>query len=213
MAGEVAVVDYGAGNLLSVARALEHAGATVRLVSEAHAILAAERLILPGVGAFADGMAGLHKCGLADAIKRWIPKERPLMGICLGMQMLLEFSEEFGYHAGLGLLRGGVTPIPATSPAGVRHKIPHIGWNELLPANTSDWTGTILQRTSPGEAVYFVHSFEARPQEPIHRLADCDYDGLRLAAVISNGLVSGCQFHPEKSGPTGLRIIESFLAL
>jgi imidazole glycerol-phosphate synthase subunit HisH len=213
MPNSVAVVDYGAGNLLSVARAFENAGADVHLVSEPNAVLAAERLVLPGVGAFGDGMAELHARGLGDAIKRWVENERPLLGICLGMQMLMEFSEEFGNHAGLGLVEGGVTAIPRANVTGVRHKVPHIGWNELLPGSTEDWRATILERTSPGEAVYFVHSFEAQPQRPAHRLAECNYNGLRLAAVISSGLVYGCQFHPEKSGPTGLRIISSFLNL
>ena len=213
MSASVTVVDYGIGNILSVSRALEHCGAKVLLTDLPAQIAQAQRVVLPGVGAFKDGMDGLRERGLIDAVKQFAASGRPLLGICLGMQMLLEFSEEFGVHEGLGLIPGRVAAIPATTADGLPHKIPHIGWNELnFTAGTTDWRGTILEDVSPGNAVYFVHSFTAQPADIRHRLADCDYNGRLVAAAIRSGMVYGCQFHPEKSGNVGLRILKSFLA-
>ena len=136
------------------------------------------------------------------------------MGICLGMQMMLEASEEFGMHEGLGLIPGNVVAIPPTATDGKPHKIPHIGWNDLLPPTPgTDWNETILAGVSPGTAVYFVHSFAAVPASPEHRLADCDYDGRIISAAVKFGNLYGCQFHPEKSGEAGLRILKNFLLL
>ena len=209
-ARSVTVVDFGRGNLLSVARAFEHCGATVTLADESGPVTAADRLVLPGVGAFGDAMAELARRGLDDAIRAFAATGRPFLGICLGMQLMLDESEEFGRHAGLGLVPGAVTAVPAEGADGRPHRVPHIGWNALRPAN-GGWDGTVLGDIVPGSSVYFVHSFAASPESESDRLADCDYDGVRIAAAIRRGAWTGCQFHPEKSGPVGLHIIENFV--
>lgn len=209
----VTVIDYGIGNLLSVCRALEHCGAEPILSSSATAITSAERLILPGVGAFKDGMLGLQERGLIEPIRQYCATDRPFLGICLGMQMMMGSSEEFGHHEGLGLVPGTVTAIPGIS-AGVSRKIPHIGWNTLRKATGGHWTSTILDGLEPGiDSAYFVHSYAAIPDNPAHCLAQCLYDGHHIAAVIRLGNRYGCQFHPEKSGETGLTIIRNFCSL
>lgn len=204
----VTVIDYGIGNLLSVRRAFEHCGAEVILTDSPAMIKKAEHLVLPGVGAFADGMAGLRERNLINAIRSYAQENRPFMGICLGMQMMLEIGEEFGTHEGLGLINGKVSLIPDTGVDGTAHKIPHIGWNSL--AASANWDETILHGIAPGEAVYFVHSYTAVPLSADNRLADCVYNGQIISAVIRSGNLYGCQFHPEKSGQIGLKIIDNF---
>ena len=210
----VTIIDYGIGNLLSVQRACVYWGAEVDFTDSPGDIDRAEYLILPGVGAFADGMAGLRERGLIEPIRKYAAQNRPFMGICLGMQMMLEVGEEFGKHEGLGLIPGIVTKIPDTGLDGQAHKIPHIGWNAIsLPSDHTDWDETILQGIIPGSAAYFVHSFTAIPTNDSNRLADCDYNGRVISAAIRSGNLYGCQFHPEKSGPIGLKIINRFLEL
>jgi imidazole glycerol-phosphate synthase subunit HisH len=209
---DVAVIDYGIGNLLSVRRGLEYCGATVTVTGERSRILSASRVVLPGVGAFADGMIGLRNSGLDDVVKEVAAKGTPLLGICLGMQMLLDESEEFGISAGLGLIPGRVVAIPTTTIDGHSHKIPHIGWNSLLVSpGRGNWDGTPLQSIKPGEAVYFVHSFMARPIDSYHGIADCLYGGRPVSAAIGRDNIFGCQFHPEKSGEIGLHVLRTFL--
>lgn len=210
---EVAVIDYGMGNLLSVRRGLEHCGAIVTVTADPDVILSARRVVLPGVGAFADGMAGLRGQGLDAVVREVAARGVPLLGICLGMQMLLDESEEFGTNAGLGLIPGKVVPVPSSTTDGHPQKIPHIGWNALvLSKGCENWEGTLLQQVKPGQAVYFVHSFMANPTDPGHRIADCLYGGMPVSAVIGRGSVFGCQFHPEKSGDVGLEVLKSFVA-
>ena len=209
---DVTVVDYGVGNLLSVGRALEHCGAKVTVTSDPRSILAAGRVVLPGVGAFADGMRALQAQGLDGIVHQVAAAGTPLLGICLGMQMLMDASDEFGNTAGLGLIPGRVVQIPTRTATCESHKIPHIGWNELLlPASQSNWQGSLLSGIAPGESVYFVHSFMAQPTAPTHRLADCQYGGLSVSAAVQRGNIVGCQFHPEKSGEVGLRVLKNFL--
>jgi imidazole glycerol-phosphate synthase subunit HisH len=209
---EVAVMDYGVGNLLSVRRALEHCGATVSVTADHQALLAAPRVILPGVGAFANAMTELHARGLDEVSKEIAARGIPLLGICLGMQMLLDESEEFGITGGLGLIAGRVVPVPTMTAEGKPHKIPHIGWNSLvLPDGRASWTGSLLEKIGRDEAVYFVHTFMAPPADSRDRLADCVYGGMQIPAVIERGNVFGCQFHPEKSGEVGLKILRAFL--
>lgn len=210
---EVAVLDYGLGNLLSVSRALEHCGASVKVTADHQTILAASHVVLPGVGAFAHGMAELRRHGLDDVVREVALKTTPLFGICLGMQMLLDESEEFGQSTGLGVIRGRVIPVPAETSQGEPQKIPHIGWNGLTPAQgLESWGQTLLHDVSQVEAVYFVHSFMADPADPKHRIADCIYGGKRVAAAIGRDNIFACQFHPEKSGNTGLKILRTFVS-
>jgi len=213
MTGRVVVVDYGFGNLLSVTRALAHVGAEVVQSSQAASIENADRLVLPGVGAFGVGMAELAARHLVEPIKRFAEKARPFLGICLGMQMMLDRSEEFGRSSGLGLVPGRVVPVPPCGADGAAHKIPYIGWNRLQAAGAKGWDGTILAGLPDDACGYFLHSFMAAPKSSRHRLADCDYDGRTVAATIASGSLYGCQFHPEKSGPVGLRILANFVGL
>lgn len=212
MSAAVAIVDYGVGNLFSVARALEHCGATVSMAGDAASILAAPRLILPGVGAFANGMQELASRGLEAPIRDYCASGRPFFGICLGMQLMFDRSEEFGDWPGLGLLPGVVRAIPPVGTDGVPHKVPHIGWNGLR-AGSADWSGSVLDGVAQGSTVYFVHSYAVHPADPSHRVADADYDGQAICAVVRRGNLHGCQFHPERSGETGLAIVRNFLRL
>ncbi len=210
----VTVVDYGMGNLFSVGRALEHCGAEVHAARTAKAVAQAERLLLPGVGAFADGMRELSRFGMVEPIREFAASGKPLLGICLGMQMLLDESDEFGTTTGLGLIPGRVVSVPSATADGHPQKIPHVGWNALvLPHGRESWEGTLLQEVEPGEAVYFVHSFMASPTDPRHRIADCVYGGMPVSAAIGRENVQGCQFHPEKSGEVGLKVLRRFLVL
>jgi glutamine amidotransferase len=212
MATEVAVIDYGAGNLLSVQRGLEHCGAQVVLTADPERILAAARVVLPGVGAFGSAMQALDALGLVAVLRELARRQTPLLGICLGMQLLLEESEEFGHTKGLGLIPGRVIPLPAKSHNGQSMKIPEIGWNALRPsAGSLGWQGTLLQDCRPLQSVYFVHSFMAVPTQGGHRLADYDFGGHAVSAVVGRDKITGCQFHPEKSGEAGLKILRRFI--
>jgi len=210
---KVTVVDYGIGNLFSVQRALEVAGAAVSLSADPDVIRQAERVVLPGVGAFADGMAGLEGRGLTGPLRDFAATGRPLLGICLGMQMLATLSEEFGQHAGLDLVPGRVRALPGEDAAGRPHKIPHIGWVEIAPPQPGLWAGTLLAGTAPGTAVYLVHSFAVVPDDPRHVLAVCQFGGHAICTAIRRDNIMGCQFHPEKSGQAGLAMLGRFLAL
>ena len=211
MSLQVTVVDYGVGNLYSVTRALESIGAEVQLSSDPEKITRARRLILPGVGAFADGMEGLRERGLIEPIGSYANSGRPLLGICLGMQMLAGCSEEYGLHQGLGLIAGKVRAVPSTTVDGSPQKIPNIGWRRLLPAADADWSRSALASTPQGTAVYLVHSFHFVPDDSAHVLAYCEYGGHRVTSAVGVGKTIGCQFHPEKSGAAGLEILSCFV--
>ena len=209
---KVTIIDYGLSNLLSVQHAFAHFGAETLVTDKAADILAAEALVLPGVGAFQDGMNGLEKLGLVEPIRQKAAAGTPLLGICLGMQMLFDESEEFGLHAGLGLIPGRVVKIPDTDADGQPQRVPHISWNGLWPAGgRTDFAGTALASVTPGQECYFVHSYEAKPTNEADRLADTRYGGRAVCAAAAHGSVLGCQFHPEKSGPVGLGILQGFL--
>ncbi len=211
----VTIIDYGIGNLLNVVRAFQHCGAEVTVVNNASQITGLpDRLVLPGVGAFADGMIELKLRGFDELVKRYAQTERPFLGICVGAQMLFDVGEEFGDHEGLGLIPGRVAPVPAIDMAGHAHPIPHIGWSSLKqPAARSTWKNTILDRIEPGEPMYFVHSFAPVPINEAHRLADTYYNGVRICAAVASGSIYGCQFHPERSAQHGLDILSAFLSL
>ena len=210
---EITVIDYGVGNLLSVQRGLEQCGARVTLTSDPEVVVAAGRVVLPGVGAFSNAMQALEARGMVSALQEVAKSGKPLLGICLGMQLLLEESEEFGHTKGLGLIPGRVVPVPTHTVNGELQKIPHIGWNRLAVSESRGcWVGTLLQDNAPDEAVYFVHSFMAVPTDRAHRLADCIYGGHRVSVAIAKNRITGCQFHPEKSGEVGLKILRRFCA-
>ena len=198
----IAVIDYGVGNLFSLCSSLERIGAEAVVTSDPEIIAKADKLILPGVGAFADAAKKLRDSGLDQVIKQQVAAGKEIMGICLGMQMLFEKSYEFGEHQGLGLLKGSVIPMDGNIPAGL--KIPHIGWNALHFAKDSK----LLRYIKEGDCVYFVHSFYATDCED-SVIATAEY-GKELTAAVQQGNVMGCQFHPEKSGQVGLDILRAF---
>lgn len=212
MSVPVTVIDYGIGNLLNVVRALEHCGGAVRVIDRASpGDLDAPRLVLPGVGAFGDGMQELRERGFDDLVRRFADTGRPFLGICVGLQMMFEVGEEMGEHRGLGLLAGRVRAVPATGIDGAPHRIPHIGWRSLEPAG--DWRGSLLAGLQPGERVYFVHSYAAEPEQPGVRVADALYDGRAICAAVHRDNLHGCQFHPERSAGPGLAMLKRFLSL
>lgn len=213
MSKKVVIVDYGVGNLLSVARAFERCGANVVLAEDAATISGASRLVLPGVGAFGDCVSALRARGLDHAVLEHVAKGRPLLGICVGMQMLLDASEEFGRHEGLGIIPGVVVAIPNVDTEGRPLKVPHIGWSPLVRSEAGEvsWEDTPLEKLMPRSTAYFVHSFHAQPAMNEHRLADALYGGHRITAAVRRDAVVGTQFHPEKSGAVGLNIVRDFL--
>ncbi len=200
-AGEVALVDYGMGNVRSVLNAFESIGAPTRLVSEPADVRSAERVVIPGVGAFGDAMAALRERGLGQALRDAAGAGTPILGVCLGMQLLASRSTEFGEHAGLGLIAGSVDLLE-TEP-GLR--IPHVGWNDVEVRRPD----AILASLGPEPTFYFVHSYEFRPDDPQAVTAVTDY-GRDVTACVGAGRVFGVQFHPEKSGVDGLALLRSF---
>lgn len=212
-APEVTIIDYGVGNLLSVQRGLEHCGAKVTVTADPEQVFAAKRVVLPGVGAFGNAMQALERLNLVAVIGELAQRQTPLLGICLGMQLLLSESEEFGKTVGLGLIPGRVIPVPAKTITGEVQKIPHIGWCALQPSGgaSAGWDGTLLQDNRPGESAYFVHSFMAVPVNPAHRISESMYGGHLVPSVIGRNQITGCQFHPEKSGDVGLKILRRFI--
>lgn len=201
----VAIVDYGVGNLFSLKSSLEHIGMETVVSGDAQVLRDARHILLPGVGAFGDAAAKLAATGLDQVVCREAAKGKPILGICLGMQLLFEKSYEYGEHRGLGLVPGSVKPIADVIGPGL--KIPHIGWNGLhFPAGREK--SPIFRYTEENECVYFVHSFYGTGCGD-SLTATAEY-GAELTAAVQNGNVFGTQFHPEKSGPVGLRILKAF---
>ena len=198
----VAIIDYGVGNLFSLRCSLEKLGADVVVTGDKAVIAAADRVILPGVGAFRDARQKLKDTGLDKVVCDLAAKGKPILGICLGMQLLFEKSYEFGEYDGLGLLKGSVRPLRGVIPAD--YKIPQIGWNALRFRRESD----LFRYIKNGDYVYFVHSYYAAGCDD-SLIADCDY-GADVTAAVQQGNVYGCQFHPEKSGDVGLQILRAF---
>lgn len=211
---KVVVVDYGMGNLLSVRRGLEYCGASVEVSNNPEVILSADRVVLPGVGAFANAISELKRYHLDEALLAVVARGAPLLGICLGMQLLLEESEEFCHTVGLGLIPGRVVAIPKLTHDGYALKVPYVGWTSLSVAQMRDsWRGTLFEDMMPEDAVYFVHSYMAEPDNPMHRVANYQFGDFPVSAAIQLNNVYGCQFHPEKSGAVGLKILQRFLSL
>lgn len=198
----IAIIDYGVGNLFSLCCSFQKIGVQAVVTDDPDVIDCADRLILPGVGAFGDAVEKLRSSGLDKVIKAQAASGKPIMGICLGMQLLFERSFEYGEHNGLGLLKGSVVPMEGKIQSNL--KIPHIGWNALHFTHNS----RLFRKIKENDCVYFVHSFYA---------ADCDDSviataeyGIEVTAAVEKGNVMGCQFHPEKSGEVGLNILRAF---
>jgi glutamine amidotransferase len=222
---QVAIVDFGMGNLFSAKHACEHVGMQALITSEKSHILSADAVILPGVGAFGDAMNSLHKLDLVEPLKDLAASGKPVVGICLGLQLLMTESHEFGLHKGLGIVKGPV--VRFENPYGPRGplKVPHIGWNGIFRpghlqnngkfiTDTEDpWNGTPLHGLREGTYMYFVHSFYAIPENPGVTLSTSKYGNLEFCSSLRYGNVFAFQFHPERSGPDGLRIYERIKVL
>ena len=201
----VAIIDYGVGNLFSLQSSFAAIGTEAIVTADKKVLEKADCIILPGVGAFEDAAKKLRSTGLDQTLKELAAKGKPLMGICLGMQLLFEKSYEYGCHEGLGLLKGSVRPIRDVIPQD--YKIPHIGWNGLIMKKESPLMKYIRQ----GDCVYFVHSYYAAKCDSAV-IATAEY-GAELTAAVAEGNVLGCQFHPEKSGEVGLKILKAFVEM
>ncbi|ADY73453.1 Imidazole glycerol phosphate synthase subunit hisH [Desulfurobacterium thermolithotrophum DSM 11699] len=197
----IAVIDYGMGNLRSVSKALEHIGADVVVTDELQKLKDAKGLVLPGVGAFKDAVRNLKDKGLWETIIREVEKGKPLLGICLGLQLLFEKSYEFGETQGFGFIKGGVVRFELSK----EYKIPHMGWNQIYKKKES----TLLEGIKEGEFFYFVHSFYVKPKDEKVKLTETDY-GIFFTSSIEKENILATQFHPEKSQKAGLKLLENF---
>ncbi|MDP3698726.1 MAG: imidazole glycerol phosphate synthase subunit HisH [Nanoarchaeota archaeon] len=207
----ISIIDYGVGNIMSVISAFEKIGAQVKIVCASWEVKEATHLVLPGVGAYGEGMAQLEKRGLASAIKEYVASGKPLLGICLGAQLLLSESEEFGRHQGLDIVKGKVVGFKKPQEVAVKgYRVPHVVWNTLTPASSLAWSNTILGDTPLNTKVYFIHSYYLVPDDQGTVLATTEYGGQKFCAVFKKGNIYGCQFHPEKSGEFGLDMLNLF---
>lgn len=202
----VGIVDYGMGNLFSIERVLNHLGCAAKISSDPAVLSKALKLILPGVGAFGDGMRNLGQRSLVEFIKDFAHSGKHILGICLGMQLLMTESEEFGLHQGLGLVAGKVVKLYEAEAGEHFYKIPHVGWNRINFRQAG-----LLEGLPSQVFVYFVHSYAVYPDNPNDVIARTTYGNNDFCSVLGRANIFGCQFHPEISGETGLRIIENFL--
>lgn len=206
----IAIIDYGVGNLFSLSASLKFLGAETKVTNKEEDLRTADRIILPGVGAFEDAISKLRATGLVEAILEETEKGKPLLGICLGMQLLFETSYEYGEHKGLGLIPGEIASIEADLPArpsGEKLKVPHIGWNSLHLKNEDP----LFKYIKEGDYVYYVHSFYGKNCLE-NTIASSNYD-IEITGAVRRGSVYGTQFHPEKSGNVGLNILRAFMEL
>ncbi len=207
---KVVIVDYGLGNIFSIQRAIACLGKEALITGDHWYILDADRLILPGVGSFAQGRKALSENGLDGVLVEYSATQRPVMGVCLGMQLLMSVSEEFGRHQGLGLIPGRVSRLPS----GAYYKVPHVGWNQVFPPEDKSidiWSGTVLRGNSAGDFFYFAHSYIVVPEDHQDVLAQTQYGGIKFCSALRKGNIFGCQFHPELSSEAGLRVYREFL--
>lgn len=207
MGKSVSIIDYGMSNLLSITRAFEHVGAQVHIVYSPEEILKSDYLVLPGVGAFPDGMEHLNSRHLTPAIQEFAKTGKPLIGVCLGMQMLLSKGHEHHPTKGLDIIPGEVLPLPKDMPG---FKVPNINWHSIYAPDASRWENSILDRTEAETCFYFVHSYYASPENESDVLALSRFGTLNFAAAIRHDNVVGTQFHPEKSGKDGLNLLKRF---
>jgi imidazole glycerol-phosphate synthase subunit HisH len=203
----MAIIDYGLGNLFSIKHACEYAGMEAVISASPDEISASDGVILPGVGAFADAMDSLLSLKLDSLVKELAEKKKPLVGVCLGMQLLFCESNEFGAHSGLDLIKGQVRRFEHPNNNGTALKVPQIGWNRLIRKNS--WDDSPLARLDDQEFMYFVHSYCCYPDDPAVVLSETDYGGEIFCSSLISGNIFGCQFHPERSARAGLKIYEN----
>ena len=209
----IAIVDYRMGNLYSVKLACEHAGLHATITSDKKAILSADAVILPGVGAFGDAMNTLKELDLVSALRDVADSGKPLFGVCLGLQLLMESSEEFGAHEGLGIIKGSVVKLDAPQENGRTLKVPQVGWNQVHPATPTSWDGTLMQGVTPGERFYFVHTYVVEPDDADVVCSTTTYGHVEFCSSVRYENVFACQYHPERSGERGLRVYRNLKQL
>ena len=220
----VAIVDYGMGNLFSVGRACERAGLQPVIASSPQEIIAADAVVLPGVGAFGDAMEMLTRLDLASSLRDIAASPKPLLGICLGMQLLMTESQEFGRHRGLGIIEGEVVRLEASVEGQRLLKVPQVGWNRINAMGSgrhngggdvtgTPWASSLLEGVGDGEYMYFVHSFYPKPVDTRAVVSTTRYGDIEFYSSLRLGGVFACQFHPERSGPAGLRIYQNLAEL
>ncbi len=206
---KIVVVDYEIGNVKSIMNAIKLNNVEVILSRDRESIMSADGLILPGVGAFSHAMGNLKKYNLIEILNEYTVTNKPLLGICLGMQILFDESEEFGFTKGLGFVEGKVRKIPVKSK---KIKLPHISWNGIKKSNLQ-WKGSILDSIKNDSDVYFVHTFTGFPSDPDNILSESVYEDTKFCSTVKKNNIYGCQYHPEKSGKTGLEIIRNFIKI
>lgn len=208
---KVTIFDYGAGNIFSISHALEHLGVEVLVTSDPLKINEAEALVLPGVGAFAQAMNKLTELDALIPLKNYLKNDRKFLGICLGFQLLFESSSEFGESQGLGFFSGTIEKLEVSSTEGNKIKVPHIGWEKVLPVSEE---GQVVSSISSNDNFfYFVHSFYSVPKNEEIIASYSFYEGFRFCSAVESGNIFACQFHPEKSGETGLKLLKKWLKL
>lgn len=210
---QVAVIDYGMGNLFSVKRACEQAGLYAVITADKSIIMNSDGVILPGVGAFGDAMESLEKKDIISPLKDFVKGGKPLMAICLGMQLLMSESEEFGHHKGLNIIEGSVVGFPVKNKEGGKIKVPHVGWNKILQPSSEDltyWNASPLKNIMNGEFMYFVHSYYVVPLDKKSVLSTTTYEETQFCSSICRHNVFACQYHPEKSAANGIKIYKDW---
>ncbi len=206
---KITIIDYGCGNILNLTRAIKFLGYEIEITHDYKKIIQSSHVILPGVGAFGNAMKQIEKYSLRKTILEYAKLDKPLLGICLGMQILLKQGHEFGVHEGIGLIEGKVIKISNKK----NHKIiiPHVGWNEIYPSqDKKEFKSKIIENSLLGKSFYFVHSFVCLTKDPSSTIAICDYSGISIPAVVATKNIFGCQFHPEKSSDSGLIFLKNF---
>lgn len=213
---KIGVIDYGSGNIYSLVKAFERVGGQVNLISSPDQISNADKFVLPGVGAFGSVMQKLESTGFKEALTCLVEQKRPLLGICVGMQVLFDVSYEFGEQEGLGIIRGKVEQLPAFDVSGVSNRIPHIGWSEVfheVDEKICNSGNGLFKLINDRESFYFVHSFSAKPSEENISVTYTIFEGHSITAAVRKDMVFGTQFHPEKSGVAGLQLLENYANL
>ncbi len=206
----IVIIDYSLGNMFSVKQALDFCGQKPMISNRPEDVIHADAIVLPGVGAFGKAMEYLRAHGLDESIHEAVNRGKPFMGVCLGMQLVFDRSEEFGASEGLGLIAGSIKKFAAPRE-GVKMLVPQVGWNTIHPPRETSWEGTVLQGIPEGSYMYFVHSYYAIAADPLDVLAVTQYEGVEYCSAIRRGNISATQFHPEKSGPTGILVYKNWI--